>query len=98
MIEEELGIGIDLQPLKGGSVEQPAGRSVEFATSVTKKFVEFLLPEHYKGTDADVYIDGKILATLNVGAKGKIRVKRQNPIGKALLDALQHGDRIILRV
>jgi ATPase len=98
MLEKELGIKLDVRALEDVPTNKPAGKSVDFGTHVSKKNVEFLLDDHFKGKDADIYVNTKLLVTLNVGAKGKIKVKRQNPFGKALLDALQHGDDIEVRI
>ncbi len=91
MIEDELGISIDIEPLK---VE----RSSETETVVEEKGKHYVIhAEGLEGRSVDVYAGEKYLLTAEVGRKGVIRVRKDRDAGKAIRLALAKGESIRLR-
>jgi predicted PilT family ATPase len=48
--------------------------------------------------DVDVYIKEEYLLTAKAGKKGLIKVRKNNNVGKLILNALQKGDKVRLIV
>lgn len=90
-IEGRLGVRIDVQEL---DVKEKIGKNITFDTVITKKSVEVILDEKMENKDVDIYINKEYLLTVNVGKKGTIKIKKLNKIGKTLVNAIKHKDRI----
>ncbi len=91
MIEDELGISIDVEPLR---IE----RSKEMETVVDEKGKHYVIhAEGLEGKSVDVYAGDKYLFTAEVGRRGVIRVRKDRDVGKALRLALAKGESIRLR-
>ncbi len=91
MIEEELGVSIDVEPLK---IE----RGSEMETFVDEKGKHYVIhAEGLEGKKVDVYAGDKYLFTAEVGRKGVIRVRKDREVGKEIKLALAKGERIRLR-
>ncbi|AKG91714.1 ATPase, PilT family [Geoglobus ahangari] len=91
LIEEELGVSIEVEPLK---VEK--GSEVE--TYVEEKGKHYVIhAEGLEGKKVDVYAGSKYLFTAEVGRKGVIRVRKDRDAGKEIKLALAKGERIRLR-
>lgn len=92
-LEQQLGIGLDIREL--GEVPRKAvGEGIPYRVSGSSKHVEFLLGDDFSGKDVDIYVHDEYLATFAVGMKGLVRVKKSNKLGKVLIDALDHGEKI----
>jgi len=48
--------------------------------------------------DADIYVNDELLLTAKTGKTGLIKVKKNNNIGKIILDAKNRGEKIKLFV
>ena len=92
--EAELGIGLDIRALEDEIKERPVGKSVSFQTNIRGNYMEFYVDEKLRGKDVNIYVNDAYLATFAVGKKGVIGVKRNNNLGKALLNAVDDGERI----
>ncbi|AIY90648.1 PINc/VapC family ATPase [Geoglobus acetivorans] len=91
MIEEELGISIDVEPLK-------AERKNVMETVVDEKGKHYvILAEGLEGKQVDVYAGDKYLFTAEVGRRGVIRVRKDREAGKEIKLALAKGETIRLR-
>ncbi len=91
MIEDDLGISIDIEPLK---VE----RNKEIETVVEEKGKHYVIhAEGLEGKSVDVYAGEKYLLTAEVGRRGIIRVRKDRDAGKAIRLALAKGESIRLR-
>jgi len=97
-IEKDLGIGLDIRALEEQIKEKPVGAPVAYETNVRGNYMEFYVDNKLRGKDINIYINDEYLATFAVGKKGVIGVKRSNNLGKALLNAIDSGERIILTV
>ncbi len=90
-IEEELGISIDVEPLK---IE----RKNEMEVRVDEKAKHYIInAQGLEGKRVDVYIGDKYLLTAEVGRKGVIRVRKDRDAGKALKLALAKGEKVKVR-
>ncbi len=90
-IEEELGISIDVEPLK---IE----RKNEMEVRVDEKAKHYVInAQGLEGKRVDVYIGDKYLLTAEVGRKGVIRVRKDRDAGKALKLALAKGEKVKVR-
>ncbi len=89
-LEKKLGLSIDIRPL------QKSASGINFRTAITKRSVEFFVDERYKNKDLDIYVEEDYLLTARVGAKSGIKLKKNNKIGRILVDALNRGQEIKL--
>ena len=96
-MEEKLGIGLDIRELgaeDAAEASKPAGDEVHHELNIVSKYIEIHLGEKMKGQDIDIYVAKEYLATFNIGKKGIIRIKKSNPLGKAIMNAQKYGERI----
>jgi ATPase len=90
-IENQLGIGIDVQPLEQS---HSTGEEIQFDTRITKKAVQFILGSTYRNKDINIYVDDDLLLSAKVGKAGIINVHKNNKIGKILTNAINMGDKV----
>ncbi len=91
VIEEELGVSIDVEPLK---IE----RGSEMETFVEEKGKHYVIhAEGLEGKKVDVYAGDRYIFTAEVGRKGVIRVRKDREAGKDIKLALAKGEKIRLR-
>lgn len=88
-LEKKLGLSIDIKPLQKTS-------TIRFRTAITKRSVEFFVDERYKNKDLDIYVEEDYLLTARVGTKSNIKLKKNNKIGRILVDAINQGQEIKL--
>jgi len=96
-LEEKLGIGLDIRELgaeEAAEAARPEGDEVHHELNIASKYIEIYLGEKMKGQDIDIYVAKEYLATFNIGKKGIIRIKKSNPLGKAIMNAQKYGERI----
>ncbi len=91
-LEKQLGIGLDVRELE----KQPRKRGKEIPYSITgsSKSALFLLGDRYSGEDVDLFVKDEYLATFAVSRKGLVKVKKSSKLGKTVIDALDHGDKV----
>jgi ATPase len=92
-MEKQLGVGLDIREL-GAQPKAPKGNVIPFRVSGSSKHVEFLLGDQYSGKDVDIYVNDEYLATFAVGRKGVVRIKKSNKLGKVVIDALDHNEKV----
>jgi len=90
-IEEELGISIEVQPLR----EEALGERREASVDETGKHY-IIYADGLQGRQVNVYAENEYLFTASVGRKGVIRVKKDSENGKALRLALMKGKTIYI--
>jgi ATPase len=90
-IEEELGIRIEVQPLR----EEILGERREASVDETGKHY-IIYADGLQGRQVNVYAENEYLFTASVGRKGVIRVKKDSENGKALRLALMKGNTIYI--
>ena len=96
MIEEELGISIDLKPMEkrksGGS------RDVDFAVKMNKKSVIFEVSRKLANKNVNINVDDDYVMTANVGKSGILKISRKNKIGKLIAEAANEPGKIKILV
>lgn len=83
MLEERLGVHIDVEP-KTPSI----GKEVAFGVSEKGNTIEIDFDRKSIGRDAKVYVDDQFLFTAIVGKKNSIRVGKNSEIGEQLVNAI----------
>lgn len=90
-IEKRLGIGIDVRALDEREGKQQAA---EFETRIGKKAIQFMLDSKFRNQDVDIYVNEDYLLSAKVGSAGVINIKKNNKIGRILMDAVNVGEKI----
>ncbi len=88
-IEEELGVSIQIEPLKS-DVKEYEARVEERGKYFT------IYANDLKNEKVDVYIGDKYLFTAEVGKKGIIRVRKDREVGREIRLAMLKGEKIKL--
>jgi len=106
-IEKSLGMSIDIKELEGKSKEasdsskEPDGEKqteVPYKLEIDKKTIKFNLDIKMQHKDVDVYLNDEFLMTAKAGKTGLIKVKKNNNIGRVILEGVNKGDKIRLVV
>ena len=88
-LEKKIGMKIDVRVL-----DKKNNQVVEFDTKIGKRAVQFLLSSKFKNRSVDIYVNDDYLLSAKVGANGVIKIKKNNRIGKILVDAINTGENI----
>ncbi len=100
-IEEKLGLSIDVQALtEKKNREKSNGRikQVEFTIDVKSKNVVFDLGIEMQNKDVDIYVENGFVLTAKTGSTGMIKIKKENPIGRILMKAINDRREIRMMV
>ena len=92
-IEKRLGIGIDVQEL---DAEEEKNREVQYEMDIKKENITFDLGIKMQNKDVDVYIGNIYFMTAKAGSSGIIKIKKNNNVGKRLMQAMNSGDKVRL--
>ena len=95
-LEEKLGIKIDVEPLEEAGREEK--ESINFSSQITKKYVQFMPVDTYVKEEVDIYLSGQYLMSAKVGKKNILKVNKNNKVGKILVDAINKGEKIELKI
>ena len=95
-IEEQIGIGIDLQPLE--STKSQSGKDIAFHSKISKKHVILELEERLANKNVNIYVDNDYLMTANVGKSGVLKISKKNKLGKLIADAASESGRVKLLI
>ena len=111
MIEKNLGMSVEVRELsEKNNKEKIENRheerqtvrekqeEVQFELIIDKKNIIFNLSSEMQNKDIDIYVDNELLLTAKASKKGLIKVKKNNNIGKIILDAKNRGEKIKLYV
>jgi ATPase len=95
-IEERLGISIDVQEIGSGEEKKPGakGNEVPYEIRVKSKSINFFLDIEMQNKDVEVFAENEYLLSAKAGKTGIIKIKKDNPIGRRILKALQSGEKI----
>ncbi len=106
MIEKSLGMSVDVQELgeKGSGARHEETREVDaekqeevpYRLDIDKKSVKFNLDIKMQNKDIDIYLNEEFLMSAKAGKTGIIKVKKNNNIGKVILNAHNKGEKIKL--
>ncbi len=96
-IEQELGMSIDVRSLD--ELKEPPCRkdSLEYSYNLTKTGIQISLDPKLRNKSIDIFVGEDYLLTAHVSKKGIIKIKKNNKIGRILLDALENKDDVILK-
>jgi len=98
-LEKKLGMSIDVQELdisKSEKGETEKNNEVAYNINQKKNSIIFELGIKAQHKDIDIYVNGDLLLTAKAGATGIIKIKRNNPVGKQLVNAIHSGKEIKL--
>ena len=94
-IEDTLGISIDVRELEKKDIE-PVGNEIDFDVKMANKYNVLMVDEEYVNKDVDIYINNELLLSVKVGKNAEIKIKKNNNIGKTLLNAIEYKEEIKL--
>ncbi|MBI3027130.1 Flp pilus assembly complex ATPase component TadA [Candidatus Woesearchaeota archaeon] len=100
-IEERLGIGIDVKslneryPVKGAAKEQ---REVQFKIDFKKNQLLVDMGIEMQNRDVDIYVGDEFILSAKAGKTGIIKIKKNNNIGRRLIDGLNRKEKLTLMV
>ncbi|MDP6647979.1 MAG: PINc/VapC family ATPase [Candidatus Woesearchaeota archaeon] len=99
-LEETLGIGIDIKSfdekysdskIKGTAKEQ---KEIPFETSYKKNQLLLELGMDMQNKDVDVYVGDEFVLSAKASKTGIIKIRRNNNIGRRLIDALNKHEKL----
>jgi ATPase len=96
-IEKKLGISIDIEELEEKS-EKTKNKIVDFNAEISKKGVSLFLDPNHSNKDVDIYVNEDYLLSAKVGKNGVIKISKKNKIGRILIDAINAGEKIEVRL
>jgi len=94
-IENEIGIGITIKPLEESHGDN---ESIDFKVEENKKAVIFRVSPRYSGSEAEVFIDSHFMFTAVISKKGDLKVHKKSKLGKVLIEDLDAGRKIEIKV
>lgn len=99
-IEKRLGIGIDVQELgarkETSNAVEKEKYPLQYDVRMKKNMIVFYLDIKMQNKDVDIHVNDDFLLTAKVGNSGLIKIKKDNRIGKMLVDAINSGEKVIL--
>jgi ATPase len=109
MIEKSLGMSVEVRELgeknnkekaeneyEETETNQEKQEEVEFELIIDKKSIIFNLSSEMQNKDIDVYVNNELLMTAKASKKSLIKIKKNNNLGKLILDAKNRGEKIQL--
>ena len=102
-LEKKLGIGIDIKNIdeKYGSAAKGAakeGKEVPFEIGHKKNNLLIELGIDMQNKDVDIYVNEEFILSAKTGKTGLIKIKKNNNIGRRLMEALNRKEKIRLVV
>ncbi|MEK6835137.1 MAG: PINc/VapC family ATPase [Nanoarchaeota archaeon] len=94
-IEKRLGVSISVNALKQ---ENDTGDEVSFTIKEDKKNLIFYFDNRLSDKKADFFIDNEKIFSANVGRKGDIRINKKSFPGKTLIEMIDKGRGIKIRI
>lgn len=96
--EKKLGVSIDVREISEAKKETSKGQkeSLPYEVSINKNNITFILSPENQNRDVDIIVSGDYLLTARVGKKGIVRIRKDNKIGKIIINALNSGEEVIL--
>ncbi len=88
-LEERLGVGIDVRTLER---EEKPKKKVPYQMEQRGNSIVMFVDKKFANQNMDIMVNEEYLLTVNVGRKGDIRIKKNNKIGKTILNALKYGE------
>lgn len=102
MMEKSLGLGIEVRELEGKNKEEKTGNERQeeapYNLEVKKNSIMFGLDLKMQDKDVDLYLNDEFLMTAKAGKTGLIKVRKNNNVGRLILNAINRGEKIRLLV
>jgi len=107
MMEKSLGMSVEVRELgernkeqkhEENEIKQEKQNEVEFELIIDKKNILFNLSNEMQNRDIDVGVNDELLMTAKASKKGFIKIRKDNNLGKIILDAHNVGEKIKLFV
>jgi len=98
-LEQKLGMSIEVQSLseKEASNEKKEDKQqIPFESMVKKNGILFQLGVKMQNKDVDIYVKDDFVLTAKAGKTGIIKIKKNNPVGRMLINAYNNGEEIKL--
>jgi ATPase len=98
-LEKNIGIKIDVQPLsefKGTKETNNEEETIGYNASIGKNSIIFDTDLNFIGRDVNIIVNGDYLLTAKVSKKARVKVRKDNKIGKIIIDALNTGEAVDL--
>jgi len=93
-VEKRFGIGIDVKPLDGKREEEVT--EIPYDAKILGKSIVFSVKMKYVNQEVHVMVDEDYLLSAKVSKKGVIKVKKNNKIGRILVNSINSGENIRL--
>ncbi|MFH1063884.1 MAG: PINc/VapC family ATPase [Candidatus Woesearchaeota archaeon] len=93
-LQKLLGIHINVQPLEGNELRQankPSGELVPYEVDMKKNAFEIFVDSSYSNRELEVYVGDEFLVQLHVGKNASVKIKKDNNVGKTILNAMKRG-------
>ena len=97
IIEKELGMSIDVQELGSGEKSKEK-EEVPYEINIRKNSIFFEMGIKMQNKDVDVYIDDEFILTAKAGKTGIIKVKKDNNIGRLIMEEINRGKKVRLLI
>ena len=107
MIEKSLGMSVEVRELEGRANEKieneaaaPSGKQTEvpYKLEMDKKSIRLNLDIKMQNKDVDVYFGEEFIMSAKAGKTGVIKVKKNNNIGRVILEGIDKGERVRLLI
>ena len=101
-MEKKLGMSIDVQELGSGSkVKREEAKKQDetpYQLNIKKSSILFDLGINMQYKDVDLYIGDEFILSAKAGKTGVIKIKKNNNIGRRIMESLSRREEISLRV
>src|SRR3989338_6710454 len=100
-VEEKLGLGIDIKSLdekyqvKGAAKEN---KEVPFELNFKKNNILIEMGLDMQNKDVNIYVGEEFILSAKAGKTGSIKIKKNNPIGRRLMEGMNKREKIRLVV
>lgn len=106
MIEKSLGMSIEVRELEGranekienGTTSSEKKTEVPYTLEIDKKSVRLNLDIKMQNEDVDLYLGEEFIMSAKAGKTGIIKIKKNNNIGRIILDGIDKGKRVRLLI
>ena len=83
-LEKQIGMRLDIR-----ETEPTHGDALSYRHTIGHKNIEFFLQGH-QGRRVNIQVDGEFVAAVAISSKGIVRIKKNNVLGRTIMDALKH--------
>jgi ATPase len=94
-IEKKLGLSIDVREVNDKKADRD--NRANYQVKIDKKNITFMLNHKDANKDTDIYVAEEYLLTVKSSKKAIIKIDKHSPPGKALMDALNNGEKVEMK-